>query len=473
MRVAGAVAAMLALLAGLPASAAQTLASRLDAALEVRALRGAGIGALVVGEDGEVLYARSPDRALIPASNQKILTALAALDALGPTHRFTTEVLTDAAPDTQGAVGTLYLRGGGDPALTSEDFWRLAADLRRAGLRAVREGIVVDDSLFDAKRWHPSWGRTGSRAYHAPVGALTVNYGAFAVTVEPNGSVGSSLRAVVDPPIDFLALSNRARTGPPRTRGSLVVDRRALAEREEVQLRGDFPSGRPAKTFHRSVLDPARYAGSVLAAQLDAVGVAVGPGLRRASVPDTAVPLLAFEGPPLSDVVRSFLKYSNNQIGEALVKALGVRAAGAPGSWASGATAVRAVLESLDLPMQGLALVDGSGLSYENRVTPRLLVAALRAARESFRFGPEFEAALPIASADGTLEKRADGAAGRVRAKTGLLTRVTSLAGYAERADGGRLFFAVVTNGFRRSAEEAMDALDGFAAALVEPAGAP
>jgi D-alanyl-D-alanine carboxypeptidase/D-alanyl-D-alanine-endopeptidase (penicillin-binding protein 4) len=435
----------------------------------VRALRGAGIGALVVDGAGRVIYARSPDRALIPASNQKILTALAALDELGPTHRFTTEVLAEAAPDAEGAVGTLYLRGGGDPALTSEDFWRLAADLRRAGLRSVREAIVVDDSLFDAKRWHPSWGRTGARAYHAPVGALTVNYGAFAVTVEPNGSVGSSLRAVVDPPIDFLTLSNRARTGPPRARASLVVDRRPLVEREEVVLRGDFPAGRPAKTFHRSVLDPGRYAGSVLAAQLRAVGVTVGPGLRRAGVPGSAVSLLAFEGPPLSDVVRSFLKYSNNQIGEALVKTLGTRAAGTPGSWHAGAAAVRGTLEALGLPTAGLALVDGSGLSYENRVTARLLVSALVAARRSFRFGPEFEAALPIAFADGTLQERADAAEGRVRAKTGLLTRVTSLSGYAERPDGERLFFAVITNGFRRSAEEAMDALDGFAAALVRP----
>jgi len=467
MRVAGAVVATLALLASAPAQSAQTLASRLDAALDVRALRGAGIGALVVDGGGKVLYARSPDRAMIPASNQKILTAVAALEVLGPTHHFTTEVLADAAPDAEGAVGTLYLRGGGDPALTSEDFWRLAADLRRAGLRSVRDGIVVDDSLFDAKRWHPSWGQTGARAYHAPVGALTVNYGAFAVTVEPNGSTGSSLRAVVDPPIDFLTLSNRAHTGTPRGRSSLVVDRRSLADREEVLLRGDFPAGQPAKTFHRSVLDPARYAGSVLAAQLRSVGVSVGAGLRRAGVPESAAPLLSFEGPPLSDVVRSFLKYSNNQIGEALVKTLGARTSGAPGNWSSGAAAVRSALETLGLPTTGLALVDGSGLSYENRVTPRLLVAALTTAHRSFRFGPEFEAALPIASADGTLEKRADAAGGRVRAKTGLLTRVTSLSGYAERPDGERLFFAVLTNGFRRSAEEAMDALDGFAAALV------
>lgn len=470
MRFVGTLVAVLSLLLGPPAvGSARTLKSRLDAALDVPALRGAGIGALVTDRGGQVLYERSPDRALIPASNQKILTAIAALEVLGPTHRFTTEILVDSGPDTEGAVDTLYVRGAGDASLTSEDFWRLAADLRRAGLRSVRAGVVVDDSAFDAQRWHPSWGQTGARAYHAPVGALTVNYGAFAVTVEPQGPVGSAVRAVVDPPIDFLSLTNRARTGATRTRSTLVVDRREAAGHEEVIVRGEVPAGLPVKTIHRSVLDPARYAGAVLTAQLRAVGVSVGAGLRRGTVPETASLLLAFEGSPLSDVVQSFLKYSNNQIGESLVKTLGARASGGVGSWENGAVAVRAILTDIGLPTQGLVWVDGSGLSYENRVTARLLVAALAAARKSFRFGPEFESALPIAFSDGTLEKRADGAQGRVRAKTGLLTRVTSLSGYAERADGERVLFAVITNGFRRSAEEAMDALDGFAAALVGP----
>ena len=102
----------------------------------------------------------------------------------------------------------------------------------------------------------------------------------------------------------------------------------------------------------------------------------------------------------------------------------------------TGNAAVRADLERLGSDVAGLSIVDGSGLSYQNRVTPRALVSALRVARDSFGFGLEFVAALPIAAADGTLEKRPGGAADRVRAKTGLLTRITSLSGYAVSADG-------------------------------------
>jgi len=171
--------------------------------------------------------------------------------------------------------------------------------------------------------------------------------------------------------------------------------------------------------------------------------------------------------------VQLFLKYSNNTMAEMLVKALGVRAAGV-GSWSAGVAAVHAELERLGIDVAGLSIVDGSGLSYQNRVTPRSLVSALRVAQASFDFGPEFIAALPIAAADGTLEKRTEAAADRVRAKTGLLTRVTALSGYAMSADDEPLVFSIVVNGFSSGDEAAMAAVDRFASELtrsrIEPA---
>ena len=422
---------------------------------------------MVEHADGEVLYARSPDRAMVPASNLKILTAIATLHAFGPTHRFTTEILADRAPDPQGGVGTLYVRGGGDPALTSEDYWRLAGDLRRQGLRRVSGDLVLDDSVFDGERWHPTWGRVSARAYHAPVGALTANYGAYAVTVEPGAGAGESVSVRIDPPVTFLRLTNRARTGPAAARSSLLVDRASGSDFEQVIVSGVVPSGRGRKTYHRSVLDPARYAGAVLRLQLKANGIEVVGGTRVAYAPDDAVSLLAFRGEPVAEIVRLFLKYSNNAIGESLLKALSLRANGPPGSWHRGIEALRAELGAVGLPLAQLRVVDGSGLSYENRASPRLLVDALRLASESFEFGPEFLAALPIASADGTLEERAQDAAGAARAKTGLLTRVTGLSGLARRREGAVVAFSILVNGFRGSASDAMDAVDGFLAALV------
>ena len=450
-----------------PTDAGSTLAKRLDDALDVRALRRARVSALVVrAEDGKVLFERSPDRPLTPASNMKILTGMAALQTFGPTHRFVTTVSADAAPDAEGRVGNLYVRGGGDPVMNCEDWWRLAADLRARGVRGVSGNLVLDDGAFDGDRWHPDWGAVSSRAYHAPVGGLTANYGSFAVTVRPGAAAGDPVGVEIDPPVPYLVVANRATTGHVRQRSRLVVDRKPGARGEIVSVDGSIPAGGRTRTFYRSVVDPTRYAGAVLRMQLEAVGVTVGGEVVRGTVPESATELLAFEGRPIAEIVRLFMKYSNNAVAESLVKAMGAHATGAQGSWSNGIPAYRSALESLGVDLDGMSIVDGSGLSYRDKLTPRALVDALRIARRSFRIGPELAASLPIANGDGTLEKRVEGAPGRVRAKTGLLNRVTALSGFAALSGRDTAIFSVLTNGYRGSDEDAMEALDGFVAAL-------
>ena len=206
-----------------PAAEPTQLERQLDSALASPALKGARVAALVVDQaSGNVLYRRDAELALVPASNQKILTSLAALSAFGPAFRFTTQVYADREPDAEGAVEFLALKGGGDPGLTSEAFWRLAADLRLGGLRRVKGGILLDDTAFDAERWHPSWKPVSARAYHAPVGALTVNYGTFAIAVTPGAAEGAPVGIAIDPLVPLLRSVNRATTAaaggwPPRS----------------------------------------------------------------------------------------------------------------------------------------------------------------------------------------------------------------------------------------------------------------
>jgi D-alanyl-D-alanine carboxypeptidase/D-alanyl-D-alanine-endopeptidase (penicillin-binding protein 4) len=418
-------------------------------------------------DDGAVLYAQAPDRALVPASNAKVLTALGALDAFGPTHRFTTRIYGDAGLDAEGTVGTLFVRGGGDPVLNSEDWWRLAADLRRIGLRGVRGDIVLDDSAFDRARWHPDWRPVSSRAYHAPIGALSANYGAFAVEVRPGKQAGEAARVTLDPPVAYLRLSNRALTAASGAGRSLAVDRKREADHERVVVTGRVPLGSEPEVIWRSVADPARYAGSVLRLQLEANGIHVAGSPREGDVPEAAQELLAFEGRPLAEIVRLFLKYSSNPIGESLIKALGSAETGRPGSWTTGLAALRRRLVGLGFDASAVSLEDGSGLSYENRLSPRTLVRALRAGASSFDFGPEYVAAFPISARDGTLEKRVDGARGALRAKTGLLNRVTGLCGYARASDGGEMVFSILVNGYRGTDKQAMDAVDAFVERMV------
>ena len=443
------------------------LAARLAAVLRSPALRSAKVGALVLRDaDASLLYAHEPDRALIPASNQKLLTSLAALEIFGPTHRFETTLYSAKPPDAQGAIGDLMLRGGGDPVLNSEDWLRLAVELRRRGVRSIQGDLVLDDTGFDSQRWHPNWGATGSRAYHAPIGAITANYGAFEVTVSPGLAAGAPARVTLNPPVDHLELASTATTtGKGRTH--LTVGRKKNGSRERVSVSGQIRRGVKAETFYRSVLDPALYAGSVLRWQLGAVGIRFDGAVRRGSVAPDAPLLLRFEGRALSEIVQLFMKYSNNSVAEALLKTMGARDNGGVGSWPAGVRAMRGALTLLGIDLTAVKSIDGSGLSRDNRVSPRVLVDVLRTGRASFRFGPEFVAAMPIAARDGTLKKRTADVEGEVRAKTGLLNGVTSLSGFARMPDGEVAAFSILVNDFRVADRAAMDAVDRFVAELV------
>jgi D-alanyl-D-alanine carboxypeptidase/D-alanyl-D-alanine-endopeptidase (penicillin-binding protein 4) len=412
---------------------------------------------VVHADDGRTLFEQNADQALIPASNLKVLTALAALQTFGPAHRFATRVSADRLPDADGAVGSLAVHGGGDPALTSEEWWRLAADLRARGLRRVRGELILDDTYFDQQRWHPSWGGISARAFHAPVGALTANYGAFAVTVTPGRQV------TVDPPVSFFELVDHTHSGG----GAFSVERDSAGDHDRVTVSGALPAGAKSTPIFRSVSDPARYAAAVLRMQLAAQGIAVEGRDRIGPAPAGFVELLDFDGKPLAEVVRLLMKFSNNNIAEMLVKGMGAKDAGPPGTWENGIAAVRRQLAALGVDTRGLMMVDGSGLSPTDRVTPRTLVGALRAARASFAFGPEYLAALPIAARDGTLATRAAGAVDRARAKTGLIDGAATLSGLARLRDGSEVAFSILVNGYTRGDLEAMAGNDGFVEALV------
>lgn len=456
--------AVVALLAG--RARATDLDDRLAAVLRQPGCRSAKVGALVVdASSGEQRFASDADTPLAPASNMKVLTALAALATFGPAHQFTTVVASDRPLDASGSIGVLAVRGGGDPALTSEELWRLAADLQRRGLRRVRGGLLLDDSYFDGERWNPAWGSPSARAYHAPVAALTANYGAFSVEVAPPAAAGQPAQVSIDPPLPFFALSSAVRVGGD---APISVERESDGDRERVRVGGSVRPGAATIAVQRSVTDPVRYAAALLRLQLAALGIAVEGPDRIGPVPAGYTELVAYRGQPLRDVVALLMKWSNNNIAEMLVKDLGAHAAGAPGSWSSGVAAARAQLASLGVDLTGLTMLDGSGLAAADRVTPRTLVSALRAARASFAFGPEFAAALPIASRDGTLKKRAPGAIDRARAKTGMINGVASLSGYARSSDGHELVFSILNNDSPAGDLAAVACNDAFVEALVE-----
>ena len=313
--------------------------------------------------------------------------------------------------------------------------------------------------------WSRRSASSSARAFHAGVAALTTNFGAFTVEVAPPARAGAAARVNIDPPTPYFQLGSSVRVGGD---APLTVDRSAAGDGERVSVGGSVRPGGVPTSVPRSVTDPVRYFGAVLRMQLAALGIQVDGATRVAPTPSGCVELLAFHGKPLAEVVWLLMKYSNNNIAEMLVKDLGAQAGNTAGSWAGGLGVVRQQLAAHGVDLSGVTLLDGSGLANGNRVTPRALVEALRAARASFAFGPEYVAALPIAGRDGTLRKRAAGAIDAARAKTGLLNGAASLSGYAHTRDHGDVIFSILNNGADAGDLAAIAANDAFLEALVQ-----
>jgi D-alanyl-D-alanine carboxypeptidase/D-alanyl-D-alanine-endopeptidase (penicillin-binding protein 4) len=451
--------------------AARAEDSELDAGLErllrSAALRGARVGVVVEElESGRRLLAHAPDSALVPASNQKLLIASAALAHWGPAHRFETPVLVSGEIVDGVIEGPLWIVGQGDPSLVSESLWKLAEEVRLRGVREIRGGIAIDASRFEGPYFHPDWQPVSSRAYYAPTSAWSANYSSFRIDVGPGARVGEPAQVRLAPALPYF----RTLADAPTLRGGgklgLEVDVLPDGTGESVRVTGSVSADREPETFWRAVGLPERYAAALLRAQLEAQGVSVGPQLRFEPVPADARELLRFAGEPIALQVRLLSKYSNNFVAEQLTKSLGADRFGAPGSWEKGVRALAEHVASVGAASPGNVIADGSGLSPRNRVSSATLAALIRASARSFSYGPEFLAALPLGGRDGTLQTRMRDLDATVRAKTGHLQRVASLAGVVPNSAGQPLIFVLIVNGARGSSLDVDAAIDAFVAEL-------
>ncbi|GAA1987870.1 D-alanyl-D-alanine carboxypeptidase/D-alanyl-D-alanine endopeptidase [Kitasatospora viridis] len=447
------------LLAGSAPAATPALGADLDRLLADPRLAGAGVSVLVSdAATGQVVYQHDPDALLLPASTLKTVTAAAALDLLGPDHRFSTQVLA-AGPRTGGRLdGDLVLRGGGDPSLQESDLDALAARVAAAGVTEVTGGVLADASRYDGVPLGAAWAWDDQAAYYSPqISALTLttdsddDVGSVRLTLTPDAASGRPAAVRTTPAQAPVRISGQVATGAPGSAGTVQVDRRPGGN--ELVLSGSLPAGAGPTEEWVAIDDPARLAGTVFAAALARHGVAVRGGLREQPAPAGAAVLAAHDSPTLAELLPPFLKLSNNGIAEHLVKEIGA-VRGGSGSWPVGLGLLSDDLHRNGLEPTPARQVDGSGLSRQDLTTGRRLVALLRYARTRPWFADWYQA-LPVAGdprrmVGGTLSDRLRGTAaeGRVHAKTGSLTGVTSLAGYLDRADGRTLVFSVLVNDF-------------------------
>ncbi|HEX3370476.1 MAG TPA: D-alanyl-D-alanine carboxypeptidase/D-alanyl-D-alanine-endopeptidase [Candidatus Cybelea sp.] len=438
---------------GAPWSDAQiaSLDARLDRALRAPALRGAQVGFLAVdARRGTEVYARDADGAFAPASSFKLLVGSAALRYLGASFTFVTTVSADTVIGGATLPGNLYLRGGGDAHLSTDDLRSAAAALFRAGLRRVDGALITDASHDDAQRYAPGWSWDDlPYGYAAAVSALELEGGTVHVYVTPGAAAGAPPQLRIQPQSDAFVIENRATTAAAGSDDTTDVAR-PWDSPLTIRVVGSYPAGAPeSDDLAPSVPDPERYAGDVFLRALRDAGIVVAGGVRSGVTPVRRSTLWQHDSVALPQLLSEFWLPSDNLMGELFLKELGASQAGEPGTYAKGIVLEQEYLRSLGIDPATVAIADGSGLSVYDRVTPRDLVTVLRSDWNGSARGSVL-AALPEAGVRGTLKRDFAGSAlaGRLYAKTGSMRHTRALCGYIDATAHGPVAFSLLVNGW-------------------------
>jgi len=479
--------------------------ARVQAVLaEAHAVRGYW-GILVADHDtGEVLYELNADHFFMPASNAKIFTTALALATLGRDYRFRTTLESQAPLGSDGRLaGDLRLVGHGDPTVSNRVFpyagkfarngsvEKVLAEMADAavakGLREVDGDIVADDSYFPYDPYPAGW-TTGDLffTFGAPVSAIAFNENSFSIDVRPGIRIGSAAVMTTEPNAASDAFRAEIVTSSPGSEPDFAVVRQPGMN--FVLVRGSIPLGHAPVQLDFAMTQPAETTAFALKQLLEARGVRVtGSAIaQHAPPPETTasgepvfpptspppVPVAAVLAehlsPPLIECIRMANKLSLNLYAELLLRTVGREKTGL-GSTAAGLKVERDFLTAAGIADGDVVLSDGSGLSRDDLVTPRAVVALLEyAARQPW--GPEFLSTLPVAGVDGTLQDRMkdSSAKGRIEAKTGSHEDAHALSGYATSESGESLVFAIFGNNNRQHGSDATTALDAIATAMVE-----
>ncbi len=454
-----------------PAERAQTqLARAIDQVLDADTFANAWWGAMVIDlEDGAVLYQRNARRSFVPASNTKLYTSAAALEQLGPAYHYRTEVYLDGPVEKGVLRGNLIVRGSGDPVIggrfnggdRTATFRAWSDSLRAFGITRIEGDLIGDDDVFDDAPLGYGWSWDDETYwYAAEVGGLAFNDNNvdFALEARKEGQparvrwepVNTDYVRVVNATVTTAA-SARLEEGYDRARGT-----------NTIVLSSRVPEG--STDFESlTVANPTRFFVHVLREVLLEAGLQVAGrpvDVDELSIkPDYAAPryrrVAVHTSPPLSEIVAVVNKRSQNLYAEQVLRTLGAERPVEdpdlqPGSAEMGLAAAMQTFVRAGIDTSRIQLVDGSGLSRMNLVTPAMTAALLvymgRHADASVRRA--FYDSLPVGGQDGTLEYRfAEGPArGKVRAKTGTLSNVSTLSGYVPGAGGATLAFVLMCN---------------------------
>jgi D-alanyl-D-alanine carboxypeptidase/D-alanyl-D-alanine-endopeptidase (penicillin-binding protein 4) len=422
---------------------------------------------------GERLFTLNAGTLLVPASVAKLVTVAAASDAVGWDYRYTTTIQV-AGPIVDGVLrGDLLVVGSGDPSIggrAGDDLSSWVEGLKAAGIRRIDGRIIGDDNAIDEPRPQLAWawddlGYTTGALF----GALNLAENRTTVTIAPGPSAGAPATVTVDPRLAFRVVTNRVATGPAGS-AQLVWPEQRPGE-PSLTVAGSIPAAAPPALLAVAVGNPTLWFAGALKARLVRDGIEVtGEAVDIDDVVptparDAAAVIYTHRSRTLAEIAQPLLKDSINLYAEALM-----RLNAAPGVFPTNDAALDGLRKRLDawgISNASYQLVDGSGLSRRDAISADAVFVVLERMADPSGKSP-FVTGLPIAGVDGSLSTRMKGtsAENNVRAKTGTMSNIRTLAGYVTTRDGERLAFVILINNFEGTGANANDALDAIAVRL-------
>ncbi len=461
--------AMLAQVASAQSLCPPQLGTAIDAIIQQPSLRTAYWGILVQDlNDGSTLYAYNADQLFLPASNAKLLTTAAALAVLTPQFKPQTPFFTTGQPPI---LDTLRVVGQGDPSLNEKQLEQVAGILQSKGVRSI-DTLVGDDSFFTGNLIEPSWSWEDLQGGDGlPINSLMLNGNVFSMQLTPQ-QIGQPVRSQwLSAGIrKDVVVKNQMVTVSASAPESIETDWQG----NQLILKGQLRAGSAAETIDIPVPNPGlnfleRFRAILGDRQIQVrqVSLATTAAPQPQSAPIASIPF-----PSFSTLMSEINQNSNNFYAESVLRLLGKTAqtvGSSPSTAQQGLAALKQALTRLGVNSLGYQLVDGSGLSRKNLVSPRAIVQTLKAMAQP-QYRDSFRASLPLAGQSGTLRRRFVGtvAQGRLWAKTGTLQGVTALSGYLDRPDQPPLTFSILVNNSTQPTTVLQQAVDRVVMAITQ-----
>lgn len=471
------------------ASDLASLQAELTAIIQETDLKGGTVGIRV--EDvalPKLLYDHNGDIPLKPASCNKLHTSAAALYYLGSAYTYTTRVYYSGQIRGKKLAGDLIVVGSGDPTISgrfqenkrdvTNTLRDWANDIKKAKIRIVTGDLIGDDDHFDdvyfGKGWYP---KERGEWYCAEVSALSFNDNCIDMLWKGARKQGKPVKFKLNPQTDYVKLLNNVTTG--EAKGSADLSYLRGDKSNTIAAKGSVPA-KGEKYDSAAIYNPTLFFVTILDEVLRDKGVKVQGRPRdidslsdeeKAELRQNLRQIAFFVSPPMSEIVKVINRRSQNFYAEQVLKTLGAEVKD-EGSFEAGAEAVQEFLHKEDIYKPGHILIDGSGLSYLNRVSAHQLVDLLRF-MDGHKEGAVFFDSLPIGGQAGaslrtrfrdTPEEQA--VESRILGKTGYIGGVHSLSGLVTNAVDKKMFYSIIVNDFGCPNKVARDLIDRLVVAL-------